>query len=243
MVRFRWPSELLGTLSTVKTEQRKLVRRLRRSKGLSVRELAAVAGVSTSSVSLWVRDIGLTEAQVAVLRERNPAYNGQHLGAKARVALGRQRRARHQEEGRGRVRAGDEGFVRACLLYWAEGAKSRHSLSFSNADAEMVRLWMHILRSTFGAPESRIRLTCYLYTDHVDRQRDVEDFWLNLTELDRSNLCRSIVNNYSRSSKRKRKNMLPYGTVKVVVHDTRLIQMVLGGIQEIGGFTREAWLE
>jgi Rapsyn N-terminal myristoylation and linker region len=194
-------------------------------------------------VSLWVRDIELTEAQVAALRERNPAYNGQLLGAKVRVALGRERRAGHQEEGRGRVRAGDEGFIRACLLYWAEGAKSRHSLSFSNADSEMVRLWMSVLRSTLCVPESRIRLTCYLYTDHLERQRHVEDFWLGLTGLDRSSLCRSIVNNYSRSSQRKRKNMLPYGTVKVAVHDTRLIQMILGGIQEIGGFTREAWLD
>jgi AcrR family transcriptional regulator len=208
-----------------------------------VRELAAAAGVSKSSVSLWVRDIELTEAQVSALRERNPAYNGQRLGAKVRVALGRARRARNQEEGRGRVRAGDEAFVRACLLYWAEGAKSRHSLSFSNADSEMVRLWMNVLRSTLGVPDLRIRLTCYLYTDHIERQRDVEDFWLDVAALDRSNLCRSIVNNYSRSSQRKRKNMLPYGTVKVAVHDTRLIQMVLGGIQEIGGFTREAWLE
>jgi hypothetical protein len=237
------PSERLGMLSIMKTEQRKLVRRLRRSQGLSVRELAAVAGVSKSSVSLWVRDIELTEGQVAALHERNPAYNGQRLGAKARVALGRERRAGHQEEGRGRVRAGDDGFIRACLLYWAEGAKSRHSLSFSNADAEMVRLWMSLLRSTFDAPESRIRLTCYLYTDHLERQRDVEEFWLGLTRLDRANLCRSIVNNYSRSSLRKRTNMLPFGTVKVAVHDTRLIQMVLGGIQEIGGFRREAWLE
>jgi hypothetical protein len=56
-------------------------------------------------------------------------------------------------------------------------------------------------------------------------------------------MCRSIVNNYSRSSLRKRTRKLPYGTVKVAVHETRLIQMVLGGIQEIGGFTREAWLE
>jgi hypothetical protein len=35
----------------------------------------------------------------------------------------------------------------------------------------------------------------------------------------------------------------PHGTVKVAVHDTRLIQMVLGGIQEIGGFERDSWLE
>jgi hypothetical protein len=37
--------------------------------------------------------------------------------------------------------------------------------------------------------------------------------------------------------------MLPHGTLKVAVHETRLIQMVLGGIQEIGGFTPDAWLE
>jgi hypothetical protein len=236
-------SERVGMLSSMKTKQRELVRHLRQSEGLSVGELAARAGVSKSSVSLWVRDIQLTEAQEDVLRERNPAYNGQRLGAKVRVALGRERRRRYQEEGRGRVRAGDEAFIRACLLYWAEGAKSRHSLSFSNADGEMVRLWMNVLRSTLAAPDPRIRLTCYLYTDHLERQAEVEDFWLTLTGLGRSNLCRSIVNHYSRSSQRKRKNMLPHGTVKVAVHDTRLIQMVLGGIQEIGGFTRVAWLE
>jgi AcrR family transcriptional regulator len=220
----------------MKTEQRELVRRLRRTEGLSVRELAAVAGVSKGSVSLWVRDIELTDAQVAVLQARNPAYNGQRLGAEAQVALGRARRAAYQQEGRARVRAGDERFVQACLLYWAEGTKSRHSLSFSNADSDMVRLWMHALRSTLGASEVRIRMTCYLYADHLERQRQVEDFWLNVARLERSNLCRSVVNNYSRSSQGS-------GTAKVAVHDTRLIQMVLGGIQEIGGFTREAWLE
>jgi transcriptional regulator with XRE-family HTH domain len=230
-------------LSVVKTEERQLVRRLRQEQGLSVRELATAVGVSKSSVSLWVRGIELTDAQVAALRDRNPAYNGQRLGAQTRVALGRARRAAHQEEGRARVRAAEEEFIRACLLYWAEGAKSRHSLSFSNADGEMVRLWMDALRSTLGAPESRIRLTCYLYADHLERQRAVEDYWLNLTRLHRSNLCRSIVNNYSRGSQRKRTNMLPYGTAKIAVHDTRLIQMVLGGIQEIGGFRRDAWLE
>jgi hypothetical protein len=86
-------------------------------------------------------------------------------------------------------------------------------------------------------------ITCYLYADHVERQRDVEEFWVRVTGLDRSNMCRSIVNHYSRGSQRKRQNMLPYGTLKIAVHDTRLIQMVLGGIQEIGGFTRDSWLE
>jgi hypothetical protein len=107
----------------------------------------------------------------------------------------------------------------------------------------MIRVWMRLIRTALAAPEERIRLTCYLYADHVAQQADVEDFWLAATQLGRRNMCKSIVNNYSRSSRRKRQRLLPYGTVKVAVHDTRLVQMVLGGIQEIGGFTRDAWLE
>jgi AcrR family transcriptional regulator len=229
--------------STVKTREREAARTLRREEGASVKEIAQRLGVSKSSVSLWVRDVELTDVQIAALRDRNPAYNGQRLGAITRVSQGRARRKAHQEEGRSRVRSGDEGFVRACLLYWGEGAKSRHSLSFSNADVELVRVWMKLLRTTLSAPEERMRLTCYLYSDHLSEQCGVEQFWLNVTGLTRRNLCRSIVNNYSRSSKRKRQRLLPHGTVKVAVHDTRLIQMVLGGIQEIGGFTRDAWLD
>jgi hypothetical protein len=206
-------------------------------------EIARSLGVSKSSVSIWVRDIELTHSQRAALQARNPAYNGQYLGAATRVTQGRQRRAAHQTAGRERVRNNDHDFVHACLLYWGEGAKSRHSLSFSNADPDMVRVWVRLLRTALAAPEERIRLTCYLYADHVAEQTDVEAFWLDVTRLARANMCKSIVNSYSRSSQRKRQRLLPFGTVKIAVHETRLIQMVLGGIQELGGFTRDAWLE
>jgi transcriptional regulator with XRE-family HTH domain len=228
--------------SAMKTEERRRVRELRRLRGLSVRELAAAVGVSKSSVSLWVRDIALTEEQLADLQDRNPAYNHQRNGAAVLAARGRERRVSYQNEGRALVRGGDEDFIRCCLLYWAEGEKARHKLSFSNADPELVRLWVGLLR-VLSVPEKRIRISCYLYADHTRKQRDIENFWLELTDLTKANLCRSIVNNSSRSSQRKRRNMLPYGTCKVNVHDTRLIQMVLGGIQEIGGFERDAWLE
>jgi transcriptional regulator with XRE-family HTH domain len=170
-------------LSIMKTAERELVRKLRRTEGLSVRELAIAAGVSKSSVSLWVRDIQLTEQQFAELRERNPAYNAQRNGAAALAARGRARRAAYQQEGRALVREGHNRFVQACLLYWAEGANARHSLSFSNADAEMVLLWMEFLRTIFRVAENRIRITCYLYSDHLARQAEVENYWLELTRL------------------------------------------------------------
>jgi len=51
------------------------------------------------------------------------------------------------------------------------------------------------------------------------------------------------VNTYSRHSKRKRLNMLPYGTCRVAVSRTAVTQHIFGAIQEYGGFRRDAWLE
>ena len=51
------------------------------------------------------------------------------------------------------------------------------------------------------------------------------------------------MNVYSKYSQKKRQNKLPYGTCRVAVSRTRIVQSIYGGIQEIGGFTREAWLE
>jgi hypothetical protein len=51
------------------------------------------------------------------------------------------------------------------------------------------------------------------------------------------------VNVYSKYSQKKRVNKLPYGTVRVTVARTRVIQSIYGSIQEYAGFDREAWLE
>jgi hypothetical protein len=50
------------------------------------------------------------------------------------------------------------------------------------------------------------------------------------------------VNVYSKHSKKKRQNKLPYGTVRLVVHSTAMVQSIYGAIQEYGGFERPEWL-
>jgi hypothetical protein len=52
-----------------------------------------------------------------------------------------------------------------------------------------------------------------------------------------------MVNHYSRSSQRKRTNRLPYGTCKLVVGSTEIVQQILGAIQEVADFKRPAWLD
>ena len=194
-------------------------------------------------MSRWVRDIALTEEQRALLHARNPAFNGQLAGSIANAEKGRRRRAEAQAAGRARAATGDPLFVAGCMLYWAEGDKSRCSARLSNSDPALVKFFGRFLRECFDVADDRFRVTCNLFADHLDRQSEVEHFWLDLLGLPRDCLCKSIVNSYSKYSQKKRANRLPYGTVRVAVHDTVIVQTIYGGIQAIGGFTREEWLD
>jgi transcriptional regulator with XRE-family HTH domain len=226
----------------VKTRERELARTLRRDEGASIKDIARRVGVSVSSVSLWVRDIELTPAQHEALAARNVAYNRQMSGTWKQAAIRRAERIAYQKEGRRLARACDPLFVAGCMLYWAEGGKHRNCLKFTNSDPEMVGFFVEFIRG-FDVEDECIRLTCNLFADHVVRQREIEHFWLGVAGLPETCLCKSSVNVYSKYSQKKRQNKLPYGTCRISVCRTWLVQTIFGGIQEIGGFTRESWLE
>jgi len=84
---------------------------------------------------------------------------------------------------------------------------------------------------------------CHLFADHRPGQVQIERFWLETLELPDTCLRKSMVNAYSKYSQKKRRNMLPYGTCKLTVHRTRIVQTIYGGIQEYGGFERPEWLD
>ena len=114
-----------------------------------MKEIARIVGVSVGSVSLWVRDVPLTPAQEAALDARNPVRNGQRRGTVNNSKRCREIRVAAQEIGREHVRAGDTTFIAGCVLYWAEGSKRRNSLTLTNADPDLVEVFLRFLR-TYG---------------------------------------------------------------------------------------------
>lgn len=101
----------------------------------------------------------------------------------------------------------------------------------------------NFLRDELGVPSDDITMRCQLFADHLERQLEIEDFWLRTCKLPRSSLRKSTVNVQSKSSLGERFNMLPYGTCTVADHSTRIVQTIYGSIQEYGGFERPEWLD
>jgi hypothetical protein len=210
---------------------------------MSVREVAVAVGVSRSTASLWLRDVPLTDDQKRALHARNPAYQTEQRGSRANAEKARERRRAYQAEGRLRARECDRLYVAGCMLYWAEGANSRNVVRFTNSEPAMVRFFAEFLRSYFGVRPERMRVWCNLHADHGERQREVEDFWLAVVGAPRRCLHKSTVNVYSKVSARKRLNMLPYGTCRISVGSTEIVQTMYGSIQELAGFDRPDWLD
>lgn len=224
----------------MKTAERLEARRLR-ADGWSIKEIEKQLAVSRSSVSLWVRDVELGREQRERLIERvrlGPLVSAERSATRARAV-----RQTYQEEGRRRAREGDHSYAAGCMLYWAEGSKRRNYVKLTNSDSELLACFVRFLRQHFGVSGDRLRLDCNLFADHLDRQREIEDFWLDRLGLGRDSLRKSTVNTYSKYSRKLRANKLPYGTAAVVLHDTRVVQTIYGSIQELAGFDRPEWLD
>jgi transcriptional regulator with XRE-family HTH domain len=224
----------------VKTEERQRARELR-ERGASVKEIERALGVSRSSVSRWVRDIVLGDDQRRALAAR--VTEGKLRVAEEKAAAARVVRAGYQAEGRRLARERGGSYAAGCMLYWGEGSKDRCKVELSNSDPALIARFARFLREEFGVPDDSMRIHCQLFVDHLPRQREVEAFWLKTCGLSWSNLRKSTVNVQSRASLNKRTKLLPYGTCKLSVGSTRIVQTIYGSIQEYGGFERPEWLD
>jgi hypothetical protein len=209
------------------------------------KRIAAEVGVSVGSVFLWTRDIQLSEEQHAEnLRGPRGPLNAERLRAQA-AKWGescRTKRSAYQEEGRLRARDGDSLHLAGCMLYWAEGTKSRNALVFVNSDASMMLCFRRFVTQALEVSASRMRIRLNVYTGNGRSVQEVERYWLELLDLPATCLRKHTVNHLPTSSSGRARNKLPHGVCTLVVHSTEVVQHVYGAIQEYGGFEEPAWL-
>lgn len=185
----------------MKTLERQIARELR-AEAWSVKQIARHLGVSTSSVSLWVRDVALSDGERRALAGR---ITEARIESNARIRRrGQLRREAYQNEGRLLARERDGSYAAGCMLYWAEGSKRRNRLTITNSDPELLVFFANFVRRHFGVTDDAFSIYCHLFADHVDRQRDIEKFWLSTLGLPEASLRKSAVNRTSRLAGLKR---------------------------------------
>ena len=198
--------------------------------------------MSVSTVSRWTRDLELDDAHQARLREANPALNGRRLGQRVGADRAREARAAAQEHGRRLAGVADPLHLLGCMLYWAEGSKGRNCVTFTNSDPDMVATFLSFLRASYATTDQQVTVRVNVFLGNGLELETIEAWWLERLDLPPTSLRRAIVNSPSRASQRKRRT-LPYGTLRLEVHSTFLVQSIYGAIQAYAGVDRPEWLD
>ncbi len=143
-----------------KDELRKRAIALRRS-GLSYREISGQLAVSKSSLSLWLREIPLTEEHREAMRQR--AADASATRAETNRAIRSRRRGATHAAAKAQVvdLSESELFVAGVVAYWAEGAKNKPwrtgaGVKFMNSDPALIMVFLAWLRLIGVADDRRV---------------------------------------------------------------------------------------
>lgn len=209
-----------------------------REAGLSIKQISKELNVAKSSVSIWVRNVKLTDKQIKNLEKQNPIFNNQLCGATAKANAARTLRLQYQAEGKQKAKEQNLLHQAGCMLYWSEGSKNKNRCTFTNSDTNMMKLFVKFLRKCFNIPNDKLTVSITCYTNNGLSKSDIENYWINSLELNKDNLRKGKENIRPKSATNSiRHNKLIYGVCRLEVkQSTQLIQHIYGAIQTYGEF-------
>ena len=204
-----------------------------RENGFSVKTIQRKLQVSMSSVSLWVRDVKLTQEQIRklYLSKRTGALRGCIVAAMNKTKKREESTIRLVEEGKkevGNVSRRDR-FIAGVLMYFSEGSKTGHSVVFSNSDYRAIEFMAGWFREFCNVPEEKFR--CYLYIhDNLD-EANAKKFWSRIMKLPLTQFKKSYIVKNNPKRFRKAKNI--NGVLRISISDVNLHRKIMGWIEGI----------
>ncbi|MGB7340773.1 MAG: hypothetical protein WBC91_17880, partial [Phototrophicaceae bacterium] len=169
----------------------------------------------------------------------DPHWLVRHNAAQQTKKDALKQRIAYQEAGRQRAREGSIIHLKACMLYWGEGAKGRNNLQFTNTDPHMLRLFMRFLRQEFNVSDSNIYLRIMHHTKDKQEINRIESYWLDWLNLSSDCTVKMQVKEGTKSRKTRYQN----GICAIGVSSTEIQHHIFGAIQEYLGFDNPDWLK
>lgn len=218
-----------------KDDLRRRAVELRRA-GLSYNAIREELDVSKSTLSLWLRDVPLTDDQRTALAEA--------AGQGARSAVVRARKAAERQAVVAKARAQvttvseRELFVAGLVAYWAEGSKEKPwspgaQVQFMNSDADMIRLFLRWL-ALVGVDRDRLVFRVSIH-ESAD-VRAAERFWADVVGVDVTELRRSTLKRHNPTTVRRNTGRTYVGCLCVTVRrSSALLRQITGWWQGLAG--------
>ena len=218
-------------------EKREAVRLRREGKTYS--EILDLVPVARSTLSIWLREIGLAKTQKQRITELR--QNSQKKGALQRKTQRIELSKNIFSDAQAEIGAisSRELWLIGVILYWAEGSKQKEwnisqSLQFTNSDPVMVGLYLLWLRKSLQIPEKDIDASLTIHENHKYRLRDVISHWKTVSSLKTEFSDKVYFKRHFAKGYRHNVDENYYGTVRIRVRrSTNLNRKITGWMQGI----------
>jgi hypothetical protein len=177
-------------------------------------------GVSPSSLSLWLRDVPLTEEHRLAIEQRKVAGRERTAETLRGRRIAREQHIRDAALNQIRELAESELFVAGVVAYWAEGAKSKpwstggQRVIFTNSDPGMIRLFLAWLRLV------GIELERCSFRVSIHQSADVDasmSYWASVAGVPADQFLRPSLKRHNPQTVRKNVGIAYHGCLVVRV--------------------------
>lgn len=212
-----------------KIKEKEKARELRYA-GKSIKRIARLLNVAKSSVSIWCRDIQLTEEQKArfvksyVARQKGALANKRKREKEIVTIKTLAKLEIDQLDPSDLKRLKDIGTV----LYWAEGGKRTTNVDITNSDPEIIRVAMLWFRLVCRVPEDKFRVSIYYH--YNQNEEKIKRYWSRISGVPLAQFNRSI---FKREGTGHRRRILYRGTCKIRIADRNLFHRIMAWIEQL----------
>jgi hypothetical protein len=204
-----------------------------RKEGHSYSEILKKVPVAKSTLSLWLRSVGLAKEQKQKITEKRIA--GALRGAKSRKDQKLKITKEISDKAKKEIKYINKRdlWLIGIALYWAEGSKEKETGSriiFNNSDPKMILIFLKWLKGIFSITDNIIY---ELYIHETANIKNAQDYWSKILSIPTKNIRTYLKKNKIKTIRKNVGNNY-HGLIRIVVSkSTNLNRKIAGWIEGI----------
>lgn len=183
-----------------------------RREGWSYNLIQKKVGVAKSTLSEWLRDVPYKPNRIVT--QRIKLATEQLTTARRKDKLTSLMNAHSEAIGELYHLTKRDLWMVGLGLYIGEGRKTTGQVGFSNSDPKAIMIIMAWFRDVIGLETDNFALRLHLYPDN--NEIESKKYWSKITKIPSSQFQKTHIDVRNNKGAKKR-NMLPYGTIHVVI--------------------------